>query len=69
MVGNVQKLIPFVFNKISEENLFNENEIAEILLNWNYFSSKEDYYNFRSQWNNKYFNDTIDKFILETAML
>lgn len=70
-IGNDKvKLLPNIYDCIRIIDDFNINHIEIILNQWNRFSSKEDYYNFREYWNNKYKNNRFnDSFIYETALL
>ena len=70
-IGNDKvKLLPNIYDRIRIKDDFNMNQIEIILNQWNRFSSKEDYYNFREYWNNKYKNNRFnDSFIYETALL
>lgn len=70
-IGNDKtKLLPNIYDRIRIKDDFNMNHIEIILNQWNRFSSKEDYYNFREYWNNKYKNNRFnDSFIYETALL
>lgn len=70
-IGNDKvKLLPNIYDRIRVIDDFNMNQIEIILNQWNRFSSKEDYYNFREYWNNKYKNNRFnDSFIYETALL
>ncbi len=65
-----QRLIPSIMKSLQNQSAYAYMEIESILDEWNRFSSKDDYYSFRSHWNKKYFANQFDrKFVLETASL
>lgn len=67
--SDVNRLIPSVYNTI-KENTYTVQDIEDVLNENNRFSAKDDYYTFRDNWNEKYFNNTYDKkFSVETALL
>ena len=70
-IGNDKvKLLPNIYDRIRIKDDFTMKQIQIILNHWNRFSSKEDYYNLREYWNNKYKNNRFnDSFIYETALL
>ena len=70
-IGNDKnRLLPYIYERIRVIDNFNIHQIEIILNQWNRFSSKEDYYNFREYWNKKYKNNRFDDaFIYETALL
>lgn len=63
------KLIPNVYNVI-KNNTYTIDDVEQIINENNRFSQKDDYYNFRDYWNERYFNNEFDKkFSIETALL
>ncbi|MEE0615972.1 MAG: DNA adenine methylase, partial [Intestinibacter bartlettii] len=70
-IGNDKnRLLPYIYERIRVIDNFNIHQIEITLNQWNRFSSKEDYYNFREYWNKKYKNNRFDDaFIYETALL
>lgn len=71
-VGNDKtRLLPKIYENITSlNNKFNKDELNQIIKKWNNFSQKEDYYNFRTYWNKRYFNNQFDReFVYETSLL
>lgn len=70
-IGNDKiRLLPKLYSNIKKINEYCLDDIEEILSKWNKFSNKDDYYDFRAYWNDKYKNNIFDKdFIYETALL
>lgn len=65
-----QRLIPSVFASLKDMDAFSSMEVETILERNSRFSSKESYYNFRDEWNKKYFASKFDRvFALETVLL
>jgi len=72
LIGNDKvPLLPNIYNEIKKtKEDFNSEDAREILNDWDRFSKKINYYNFREHWNGKYVHNEIDKtFIYETALL
>lgn len=71
-IGNDKnRLLPNVYKTIFESNReFTLQELNQIIVKWNNFSQKEDYYTFRDYWNIKYKANQFDRdFVYETALL
>ena len=68
---DILPLLPKIYNFIIINKIdISINDFKNIIKYNNYFSDKMDYYNFRDNWNKKYFNNEIDKFfIIETILL
>lgn len=72
LIGNDKiKLLPKIYNTLLKNQYnYEYNDIEEILNRFNRFSKKEDYYEFRDYWNEKYLSNNFDKkFIMETILL
>ena len=69
-IGNDKtKLIPKLYTEISKYK-YMLSELENVINKFNRFSVKEDYYTFRSYWNDKYMTDKFDKdFVYETSLL
>ena len=65
------KLLPILYKTIKEcDKSFSMDDLENIINEWNRFSDKQDYYEFRKHWNIKYISDIFDdNFIIETALL
>lgn len=71
-VGNdIIPLLPKLYEYITNETeIYKIAEIEKINDDWNKFSDKKDYYDFRDHWNKKYLSGQYDKnFVYETIML
>lgn len=71
-IGNDKiKLLPNIYNKLNINNYTYQMEDIEYILNqFDRFSTKDSYYEFREYWNKKYLNDNFDRiFIMETILL
>lgn len=64
------KLLPMIYDTLRNEEKYTHAELENKLAQWNKFTSKDDYYNFRAYWNDKYKNNKFDReFCLETVLL
>lgn len=72
-IGNDKvKLTPdfYSFIKNNDKIIYKIDDVSKIMIQWNNFTNKDDYYRFRDYWNDKYLNSKYDlDFIYETVML